>query len=267
LKKIVIIGASGRMGRSIVKILAKDDIVSPGMGVEAHGSKFIGMDVGIISGIGPIGEMITDSRKEALAGASGLIDFSAPASTLETLKAALDFKLPLVIGTTGFNEQEREIIESAAASIPVMLSPNMSLGVNLLFKLVSNACKALKNHDFDIEIVEAHHRFKKDAPSGTAAKLAEILIQEKNLDKDKDLIYGRQGITGERTAKEIGVHALRAGDIVGEHTVFFSSLGERIELTHRAHTRETFASGAVAAIKFLLNSKPGLYSMYDVLGL
>lgn len=267
MNKISVIGVTGRMGRSIIRLLADEKDLCPGKGVGNDNSPALGMDVGMAVGIGTIGEPIMSSRKEAFSDAAGIIDFSTPKSTLETVKVAVELGKPLVIGTTGFSASQKEELTKASQKIPLLLAPNMSLGVNLLFKIVQFTAKALADKDFDIEVVEAHHRFKNDAPSGTAVKIAEILTKEKNLDMEKDIRHGRVGNTGNRASNEIGMHAIRGGDIVGDHTIYFTSLGERLELTHRAHSRDTFASGSISAIKFLLKSKPGLYNMFDVLGI
>lgn len=255
------------MGKSIIKLLSQDKELSPGKGIEAPSSSTLGMDVGTVAGIGSIGEKIVSSKLEAFQEAGGVIDFSSPASTMESISAAKEKNLPIVIGTTGFKDAEIQEIEKNSKTIPILMAPNMSIGVNLLFKLVESAARVLSGKDFDVEVIEAHHRYKKDAPSGTAMRIGEILAKELNLDIKKDLKYGREGMIGERSSREIGMHAIRAGDIVGEHTIFFTSLSERLELTHRAQSRDTFASGAIAAIKFLIGREPGRYSMIDVLGL
>jgi len=195
-----------------------------------------------------------------------VIDFTIPDATLEHVRVAAEGKKPIVIGTTGLNSAQIGDIEKFSAVIPVVLAPNMSLGVNVLFKLVGEVSKTLGG-DYDIEIVEMHHRFKVDAPSGTALKLAELAAKGLGVKLEEAGVFGRKGLIGERKPKEIGVMTLRGGDVVGEHTVIFAGLGERIELTHRASSRDTFARGALRAAKWVVDKLPGLYSMQDVLGL
>jgi 4-hydroxy-tetrahydrodipicolinate reductase len=194
-----------------------------------------------------------------------VIDFSSPSASMSIVSRCSELKKPIVIGTTGFTDEQKKIISEKSEIIPVLHSPNMSTGVNLLFKLTEIAASALDT-SYDVEIIEAHHRFKKDAPSGTAKRLVEAARKMKGLENARE-VTGREGITGERSDKEIGVFAIRGGDIVGEHTVFFTSLGERIELTHKASSRDILAKGAVKGAEYLLGKKPGLYNMFDVLGL
>jgi 4-hydroxy-tetrahydrodipicolinate reductase len=249
---IVVCGAAGKMGKMIISRVIADPEVKFSGAVEAKGNPCVGSDS---SGI-----TITDDFEKAIKTADVAIDFTSPDATINHVELAAKNKKAMVIGTTGLTPGAVEKIKSAAGVIPVVFSPNMSVGVNLLFKLVEEVAGVLA--DYDVEIVEAHHNQKKDAPSGTAAKLADIIAKKLEL----PLVYGRQGIVGARK-KEIGIHAVRAGDIVGEHTVLFAGPGERVELIHRAHSRETFAAGAVRAAKWLNGKKPGLYTMRDVLGL
>jgi 4-hydroxy-tetrahydrodipicolinate reductase len=195
-----------------------------------------------------------------------VIDFSHPSASSELSRACRDAKKPAVIGTTGHSKEERASIEALASSVPVVLSPNFSVGVNALFWLTRRAARML-GEDFDLEITEMHHRLKKDAPSGTAKKLAEILCEVRDLDYGKNVRHGREGLVGERPANEIGVHSIRGGDVVGDHTVTFAGAGERLELSHKAASRETFALGALRAARWIIDKPPGLYSMEDVLGL
>ena len=195
-----------------------------------------------------------------------MIDFSLPAGTMRRLDTCVEREIPMVIGTTGLDDHQTGKVRAASKIIPIVFAPNMSIGVNLLFSIVGSVARAL-GEDYDVEIVETHHRFKKDAPSGTALKLAEAIAEATGRDLKKDARYGRRGAVGERASSEIGIHAVRGGDVVGEHTVTFATLGERVELTHKAGSRETFARGALRAAKFLLTQKPALYSMLDVLGL
>jgi 4-hydroxy-tetrahydrodipicolinate reductase len=268
-KAISVVGAAGRMGKQLITVVHEDAELTLAKGVEDRHCSNLGKDLGILAGFGETGVPVTDSKEAAFADADGVIDFSSPLSTLETLTEAQRQRIPVVIGTTGFSPEQRESISNAGQKIPILIAPNMSIGVNTLFRLVEKAAAILAPLDFDVEITEAHHRFKKDSPSGTAVKLAQII--EKSLQEhygEAGFRYGRQGHEqGDKKRNEVGIHSLRAGDIVGEHTVSFAALGERIELTHKAHTRDTFAGGAVAAIKFLMGQEPGLYDMSHVLKL
>lgn len=262
--KIVMNGAMGKMGQAILECALKDPDIEIAGVIEHKQHPFINAPLIIPSGIQKFNLMLADHLK-ITDGKSVLIDFTTPESCMNILKSAEKQNVPMVIGTTGLSKEQEKKIEKAAKKIPVVYAPNMSVGVNLLFKLVQIASNVL-SQNYDIEIWETHHRFKKDAPSGTAKKLAQIIADNLGLDYEKATKHGRVGITGERPEKEIGMHCLRAGDIVGEHTVLFSTLGERIELTHRAHSRATFALGAIAAAKFASKAKPKLYSMLEVLG-
>lgn len=254
--KIVISGAAGRMGARILELAAADsavDVTGIFESNEFASREFVFRNKRMKIGL--------DAEK-TLAASDVLIEFTNPSATLEHLSAAVQSKKPVVIGTTGFTAEENEIIKKASKKIPVVLAPNMSVGINLLFKLLKEVSATLK--DYDVEIVELHHNQKKDAPSGTAMKLSDIIADVMG---SKRKIYGREGMVGPRKKDEMGVHAVRAGDIVGEHTVYFAGPGERIELTHRAHSRDCFASGAIMAAKWVVNKEPGLYTMQDVLGL
>ncbi|OGS44168.1 MAG: 4-hydroxy-tetrahydrodipicolinate reductase [Elusimicrobia bacterium RIFOXYD2_FULL_34_15] len=250
--KITVPGAAGRMGKTIIeKILADPDLLLTGA-VEFKGHMSVGDPVGKIE--------ITDDLTSAAKESDVVIDFTSPETTLYHLEVMQKIKKAFVIGTTGIPEVGIEKIKVVSKEIPIVFAPNMSIGVNLLFKLVGDIANVLSN--YDIEIIEAHHNQKKDAPSGTALKIAEILSKKLKLSQ----IYGRSGNVGARK-KEIGIHSVRAGDIIGDHTVIFAGPGERIEITHRAHSRETFAAGAIKAAKWIVDKKPGLYTMQDVLGL
>jgi 4-hydroxy-tetrahydrodipicolinate reductase len=209
---------------------------------------------------------VTADAAAAVAGAECVIDFSAPAATLAHLEHCLKSHVPVVIGTTGFSAQERERIVAASRRIPLVLAPNMAVGVNVIFKLAETAAKVLGDA-YDVEIIEAHHRHKTDAPSGTALRLGEIVAQALGRDLRQNASHGRHGNTGERSAKTIGFHAIRGGDIVGEHTVMFAGEGERVELVVRSTSRATYALGALRACRFLRGKSSGLYDMQDVLGL
>lgn len=263
--KVIVSGAMGKMGQAILECALKDSDIEIIGALEHENHPFINAPLIIPNGIQKFNLILSKTIKE-ISQKFVLIDFTTPESTLIRLKTALDLRIPMVIGTTGLSKEQEFEIKEAAKNIPIVFSPNMSVGVNLLFKLTEIAAKVL-NQGYDIEISETHHRFKKDAPSGTAKKLAHIIAEQLKLDYDKDTRHGRVGLTGERSPREIGMHCLRAGDIIGEHTILFSTLGERIELTHKAHSRATFALGAVKAAKFVYNAEPKLYSMMDVLGL
>lgn len=264
---IIISGAAGRMGQAIARCALEDNNVSISGAVESTGHDAVGKNLGDLLGESNLTVTVSGRVDELpVEGNPVLIEFTFPEPTMEHLPWAREKGVPMVIGTTALSDDQKSDIERAAAVIPICFAPNMSVGVNLLFKLVEQAAKTL-SEGYDVEIVETHHRFKKDSPSGTAVRLAEIVAAILNRDLGKDGVYGRKGMIGKRKASEIGIHAIRAGDVVGEHTVTFVTLGERIELTHKAHSRNTFALGALRAAKFLANKERGLFSMTDVLGL
>ncbi|OGP22160.1 MAG: 4-hydroxy-tetrahydrodipicolinate reductase [Deltaproteobacteria bacterium GWA2_57_13] len=263
---LVVCGAAGRMGGTVVRLIQESTGVRLVGAVEWSGSPQINKDAGEVAGVGKIGVPIAAQIEPLLKGQVVVIEFTAPEATLEHLKIAARNGSPIVIGTTGFNPKQLAEIKRLSRRTRVLMSPNMSVGVNLLVSLLGKVAETL-GEDYDVEIVEAHHRFKKDAPSGTALALGRAVAQALKRDLDKVGVCGRKGIVGERTRKEIGVMAVRAGDIVGEHTVIFGGLGERVEFIHRAHSRDTFARGAIRAAQWLVKQKKGLYSMQDVLGL
>jgi 4-hydroxy-tetrahydrodipicolinate reductase len=256
-------GAAGRMGQRLVHLTTQDDGLTLGVALEATGCPDLGRDVGEVCGLGKLGvalrdELPADKRVEVI------VDFSSPEGTMAVLPACVRRRIPLVIATTGHTAEQRREIEEAAHETAILSSPNMSLSVNVLFRLVREAARLLADKDFDVEIVERHHRFKKDAPSGTALHFARIVQEEM---KQAALRHGREGLVGERPRGEVGMHALRVGDNVGEHTIVFSTLGETLELTHKGHTRDSYARGALLAAKFLAGKPAGRYGMEDVLGL
>jgi 4-hydroxy-tetrahydrodipicolinate reductase len=256
-------GACGRMGQRIVQLAHEDKELSIGAALENTGHPRQGQDIGDIAGIGKIGMPVTPSvplsRKIDV-----MIDFSMPEGTMTVLPVCLERRIPLVVATTGHNAVQKEQIEAAAHHTAILMSPNMSLVVNVLFKLVKEAAEILRDKGFDVEIIERHHRFKKDSPSGTALHFAKIIQKAMALE---DIRHGREGLVGERPAKEIGMHSVRAGDNVGEHAIIFSTLGETMELVHKGHTRDAYVRGALLAAKYLANRPAGRYSMEDVLGL
>ena len=256
-------GACGRMGQLLVAMARDDAELSVAAAIDAAGHPHMGRDAGDLAGIGPIGlrvaaELPIDQRLDAM------IDFSLPEGTMAALKTCVARRIPLVIATTGHSPEQRQAIESAAHETAILLAPNMSLVVNVLFKLTQVASQLLKGRGYDVEIIERHHRFKKDSPSGTALHFAKI-VQE--VQGQTTFCHGREGLVGERPQGEIGIHSVRAGDNVGEHTIIFSTLGETMELVHKGHNRDAYARGALQAAKYLAGRPPGRYSMADVLGL
>jgi len=265
--KVAVIGAGGRMGRMLVTNVLNTPGMSLAGALEFPGSPLVGTDAATLAGLAPCGVLITDSLAEALKNADAVIDFSTGGKTLENAKAAAERGCAIVIGTTAVPEKDvAELKKLAQNGARIILASNYSVGVNLLFHLSAMAAKLL-GEGFDIEIVEAHHNQKKDAPSGTAVTLAKTVAEARGLDYDRDVRHGRNGLVGARTKNEIGMHSLRGGDIVGDHTIMFCAEGERFELTHKASSRNTFAKGAVRAVQFLETAKPGFYDMRDVLGL
>ena len=271
---VAIAGAAGRMGRTLVDAITSADGLAVAAALEHPDSPQLGKDAGELAGIGALGVHV-DADVPAAAGACDvLVDFSVATATLEKLPDCVAAGTALAIGTTGFDDAGLNAIRQAARTVPIVLSPNMSVGVNVAFKLIEAAARALGD-DVDVEVVEAHHRHKIDAPSGTAVRIGEILAATLGRSLATDAVYGREGITGERAPRTIGFHSLRGGDIVGEHTVVFAGAGERVEITHRAASRANFAAGAVRAVRFLAAERdgdggrarePGLYGMEDVLG-
>jgi 4-hydroxy-tetrahydrodipicolinate reductase len=260
---IVVNGAAGRMGRRIVALVAEDRELTVAAALEAPDHPDYGRDAGELAGTGKIGVPLKATWEGK---ADVLVDFSAPTATAARLAECRARRLPMVIGTTGLAAEQHAAIDGAARDIAVLQSPNMSVGMNLLFKLAGEIAWAL-GEDYDVEIVETHHRFKADAPSGTALALAEGICAAAGRDLKKDVVYGRQGQAGPRTRREIGMHAIRAGDAAGEHAVIYGALGERIELRHTATTRDTFVRGALRAAKWLAGKPAGRYSMRNVLGM
>lgn len=263
---IAVAGAAGRMGRTIIEACCDARDVRVVAALEHAGAKVLGQDAGDMAGIGSIGAPIDADVARAVSSADVLIDFTTPEATLVHLNLCLAHGKPIVIGTTGFTGDQKQVIQRAAAAIPIVLSPNMSVGVNLCFKLLETAAKVLGD-EIDVEIIEAHHRYKVDAPSGTALRMGEVVAAALGRDLQEHAIYGRQGRPGERPRRQIGFSTVRAGDTVGDHTVMFADIGERIEITHRATNRMTFAKGAIRAASWLAVRGPGLYDMQDVLGL
>jgi 4-hydroxy-tetrahydrodipicolinate reductase len=263
---VSIAGAAGKMGQRIGVLAIEHPSIKLVGAFERSGHNSLGMDFGEVAGVARTGVALTDNIAQTLDGADIVIDFTSPESTLSNLKICSDQNKAIVIGTTGLSSDQTARIVSYGKKIPVVLAPNMSVGVNLLLKVLADIARALGD-DYDIEIVEAHHRLKKDAPSGTALKMAQVIAEALSRKLDEVSVLCRSGIIGERKKKEIGIQTIRAGDIVGEHTVIFGGLGERIEITHKASSRDTFARGALRAALWLQGKPAGIYDMQDVLGL
>lgn len=258
-------GAAGRMGLMLVRLIADAADMKLSAALEAPDHPDMHRDAGILAGVGELDVNLSSDLSDA-GTLEVMIDFSSPESTVACARLCADGGVPVVVGTTGLSDAEIETALSASTQVPMVFAPNMSVGVNVLLDLVSRAATMLGD-DYDVEIVETHHRFKKDAPSGTALKFAERIAEATGRNLATDLVHGRHGQTGLRSKREIGIHAVRAGDVVGEHVVTFATLGERVELVHRAHSRETFARGALRAARFIVGKPAGLYTMTDVLGL
>lgn len=262
---IAVAGSTGRMGRTIMQTIAEVDDLRLSAALEQPDSAYLSQDAGSLIGT-PNDIIIRSDFAAALPGSDVLIDFTRPAGTLAHLAVCRQLGIKLVIGTTGFSAEEKEMIRAAASDIAIVFAPNMSIGVNILFKLLEVATRALPT-GYDVEIIEAHHRHKVDAPSGTALRMGEVIAQTQEKELEKVAIYGREGHTGERAADTIGFSTIRGGDIVGDHTALFAGIGERLEITHKASSRQTFAAGALHAARFLANQSSGLFDMQDVLGL
>lgn len=261
--RIAIHGASGRMGQRLVALAHEDPHLEIVAAIDSPTNPRIGEDAGVVAGVGNVGVPISGELPLSVAPEC-IVDFSAPVGTLSILKTATERRIPLVVATTGHTWEQKAEIAAAAHFTAVLMAPNMSLVVNLLFKLTRLTGEALKGKGFDVEIVERHHRFKKDAPSGTADHFAKIVQGAMGQSK---IVHGREGIVGERTPDEIGVHAVRTGDNVGEHTIIFGALGETLELVHKGTSRDSYAHGALLAAKFLAGKPAGAYTMNDVLGI
>ncbi|MFK7856030.1 MAG: 4-hydroxy-tetrahydrodipicolinate reductase [Granulosicoccus sp.] len=259
-------GAAGRMGRQLLAAIAERDDARLSAASDAPGQSCIGLDASLLSGGQPNGVLVTDQMEKAAAQSDVIIDFTAPAVSLALLDALGQSDTRVVIGTTGFTSEQIERLHQHAASRPIVFAPNYSIGVTVTLALLQQAAKALGD-DYDVEVIEAHHRHKVDAPSGTAIKMGEVVAQALGRDLEECAIYGRQGITGERKTKTIGFETIRAGDIIGDHTVLFAGNGERIEVTHKATDRMTFARGAVRSAIWLADQPAGLYDMTHVLGI
>ncbi len=264
--RVAITGAAGRMGRAIIEAVHRSDTLSVGAAVERRDSPWLGNDAGEVAGVGQLGVVFVDDLIEVVDNFDVLIDFTTPEATIGNVRFCRQHSKRIVIGTTGMSATQREEIQSLSNDIAVVMAPNMSVGVNLCFKLLDLAARVMGD-EVDIEVIEAHHRHKVDAPSGTALRMGEVVANALGRDLASCAVYGREGITGERARGTIGFETIRAGDIVGDHTVMFADIGERVEITHKASSRMTFANGAVRAAVWLAGQSNGLFDMQDVLDL
>jgi 4-hydroxy-tetrahydrodipicolinate reductase len=263
--RVAVAGASGRMGRMLIEATLNDEGAVLAGAFDRPGTGFIGRDAGEFNGT-PCGVSIVDDARSAIAEADCVIDFTRPEGSIAHLQIARDLGRAMVIGTTGFSATEKSTIVEASGAIPIVFAPNMAVGVNAVFRLLEVAARIL-NDGYDVEVLEMHHRYKVDAPSGTALRMGEVVARELGRDLDSCAVYGREGVTGERKAETIGFSTLRGGDVVGDHTVMFAGLGERIEITHKSGSRMPYALGALRAVRFLADKRSGLFDMQDVLGL
>ncbi len=264
--KIAVTGAAGRMGSFLIKAVCETEGITLGAAIERCEHPMIGQDAGLIAGCGALGVAISDNLEQALAAADVLIDFTFPEVTLGNADVCNRLGKVMVIGSTGFTPEQRQQLATVASDIAVVLAPNMSVGVNACFKLLKEAAQILGD-SFDVEIVELHHNKKKDSPSGTAVRMGEVVADALGRDYNQVANYHREGMCGERSHEEIGMQTVRGGDIVGEHTVYFIGMGERIEITHRAMSRAMFARGAARACQWIQGKDAGMYDMQDVLEL
>ncbi|MCW8908119.1 MAG: 4-hydroxy-tetrahydrodipicolinate reductase [Sedimenticola sp.] len=264
--RIAVVGAAGRMGKTLIQAVTEAEGFTLGAATERPDSSLIGADAGELAGVGRLGVPIQDGLEKVTDEFDVLIDFTSPTVTLQHLAVCVEKGKRMVIGTTGFSDEQKAALEAAAEKTALILAPNMSVGVNLCFKLLDLAARVLGD-EVDIEVIEAHHRHKVDAPSGTALRMGEVVANALGRDLKQCAVYGREGITGERDRQTIGFETIRAGDVVGDHTVLFAAMGERVEITHKASSRMTFANGAVRGAGWLMERDKGLYDMQDVLGL
>ncbi len=264
--RVIVTGAAGRMGGRILALTKETGDFQIVGATERPGHPAIGQDAGEVAGIGSVGVTVADSLSKIITGADVVMDFTAPEASIVHLRTASEAGVAIVVGTTGLSKEHLDEARRLAPKMPCVISPNMSVGVNVLFKALKEVAQTLGD-DYEVEVVEAHHHFKKDAPSGTALRMAQVVAEALGWDLEQVAIYGRKGMVGERPKAQIGVHTVRAGDIVGEHTVVFGGMGERVEIIHRAHSRDNFARGALRAARYVVQAPKGLYDMADVLGL
>ncbi len=264
--RVGVCGAAGRMGKTILEVCNDNEAIEIVAAIEYSGSPMLGLDAGELAGIGKLGVNITDDISSVADQVDVMIDFTLATSVPANIRKCVSANCKMVIGTTGLTHDDHELIKDASKKIAIVFAPNMSIGVNLCLKLLEMAAQVI-GEDTDIEIIEAHHRHKKDAPSGTALRMGEVVANTLGRNLKECAVYGRKGITGARDKNTIGFETIRAGDIVGDHTVMFAADGERVEITHKATSRKTFASGAVRAAQWLLEKENGLFDMQDVLNL
>ncbi|MES9899225.1 MAG: 4-hydroxy-tetrahydrodipicolinate reductase [Sedimenticola sp.] len=264
--RIAVVGAAGRMGKSLIQAINDGEGMVLGAATERAESSLVGCDAGELAAVGNLGVTVTDSLEKVIDDFDVVIDFTAPVATMAHLAICRANGKRMVIGTTGLDDEQKEVLNSAADEIGVVFAPNMSVGVNLCFKLLDIAARVMGDMA-DIEVIEAHHRHKVDAPSGTALRMGEVVAEALKRDLKECAVYGREGNTGERDPKTIGFETIRAGDIVGDHTVLFATTGERVEITHKASSRMTFANGAARAAGWICQRDNGLFDMQDVLSL
>lgn len=264
--RVAVVGAAGRMGKTLIQAVQAADGMQLSAATEQPDSTLVGVDAGELAGVGKLGVLISHSLTKVIDDFDVVIDFTGPVATMVHLDVCRQHGKSMVIGTTGLNEKQKAAIDAAAADISIVFAPNMSVGVNLCFRLLELAARVMGD-DADIEIIEAHHRHKVDAPSGTALRMGEVIADALERDLKEVAVYGREGQTGARDPKTIGFETIRAGDVVGEHSVWFATEGERVEITHKASSRMTFASGAVRATRWLSGQDKGRFDMQDVLGL
>lgn len=264
--KIGVVGANGRMGRRLIEAAHISQFTELGAALVRSNSPLVGQDAGAVAGIGQIGVPVADSLTEANADFDVLVDFTSIEATMRHLELCRKHQRGIVIGTTGLSDHQKSLLNEAAADIPIVFAPNMSIGVNVLLQVVEQVTHML-GEGYDCEIIETHHRHKVDAPSGTALRLGEVVANAREQSLERVAIYGREGITGERNSDTIGFSTVRGGDVVGDHTVLFAGIGERVEITHKASSRMTFAKGAVRAAAWLKGKPAGLYDMTHVMGL
>ena len=264
--RVAVAGAAGRMGKTLIEAIGASDNLLVGAGFEHADHPQLGEDLGLICGLGPLGVTLGSDPAAQTTAFDVVIDFTTPSATLTLAEGCARHGNAMVVGTTGFDEEQLLTLQEYAQKTAIFVSPNMSVGVNLSMKLIELAAKALGD-EVDVEVIEAHHKHKIDAPSGTAVRIGEVLAKALNRSMADDAVYHRQGITGARDPKAIGFSTIRGGDIVGEHTVLFAGEGERLEITHRAHSRNNFAQGALRAVAWVANASPGWYDMDDLLGL
>ncbi|MBF2718880.1 4-hydroxy-tetrahydrodipicolinate reductase [Psychrobacter sp. NG254] len=264
--KVGVIGAGGRMGRMLIEAVQNNPQTMLKAAIERQGSSLVGADAGEVAAVGCLDVQIVDDLQAVISNIDVLIDFSLPDATEKNMQICAEHGVAMVIGTTGFNEQQEQVLAKASEQIAIVYAGNYSTGVNLSLKLLGMAAKAFGN-DADVEVIEAHHKHKIDAPSGTAYMMAEAVAEARGQNLKDVAVYGREGQTGEREAGTIGIHAIRGGEIIGDHTVMFIADGEVVEITHRARARMTFAAGAVRAATWIIKQEVGQYDMQDVLGL